>query len=118
MDINISSDHNPCTLRSEKARTKKKQQLLQHTNPQGQDSEWPEGTALLPGQQFHCHPVQIVIGSAARAHLTRAGTTSHARTAATKHAQKETSAAAAAQKLTRFSIEIPEGNCTPCKATI
>jgi hypothetical protein len=64
--------------------------------------------------------MHIVIGSAASSHTTatRAATTSLARTSASNDAQKETTAAIAARKLTSWSVWMPGGNCTPCKVLI
>ena len=80
---------------------------MQHANSQGQASECPEGTfALLPGCQFDCDPVLIVIGSSARAHTTasRAVITSFASNAARKHENIQITSSDAARKFTKQSV--------------
>ena len=98
---------------------KHKQQLPQNSNSQVEASECLEGTVLLSGQQCDCHAVIIVIRSAALKHttVTRGATTRSAALLEQSKHKKQTKAAAK-YKLTRSSVSMPAGNCTPCRSTI
>ena len=79
---------------------------MQHANSPSKASECPEGIALLPGRQFDCHSVQIVIGFLTRQQLTPAqkqqarDNTSLART----QESTQTTAGATERKLTSRSV--------------